>query len=275
MPYDPTAAPDPTQREFKNVLKCVVNEIITVGEAHERSRFRDMPASADVAAPYWDIHYEAQDARLMPDNIPLPVTGGQKLFTAEGKRQDNNQRPFRYATVFNGLGVSVFPGDPEGKFDAWCVANGQEPIGVNPSYDASKVVGRIFLCIMRKAEDLGTIGKPLPMPLTAEPETFTFTGQVRNVQRKQTEAGADGTVQPAQVTTVDIKTDEAARNQVIQALVGAAEDADLFDVLRAAGVGNNLMVDGQSALAVAANGGLVEALDGAVEIVDGKIAVKA
>jgi len=32
------------------------------------------------------------------------------------------------------------------------------------------------------------------------------------------------------------------------------------------------MVDGQSALAVAANGGLVEALDGTIKIVDGKLA---
>ncbi len=276
MGYDPNAAPDPTPREFKNFLKCVMNELITVAEAHERKRFRDMPEGADVTAPYWDLMYEALDARLMPDNILLPISGGTKLFDKDGKRLDNTQRPFRFSSAFNAFGISVFPGDPDGKFDAWCSSNGQDAIGTNPSYDASKVVGRIFLCIMKKAEDLGTVGKPLPIPLTAEPETFTFTGTVRNIQRKTDgETGADGTVQPAQVTTVDIRTDEAARAQVVQALVGASEDADLFDVLRAAGVPNSFMVDGQSALAVAANGGLVEALDGAVTIVDGKLAIPA
>jgi len=272
MGYDPNAAPDPTPREFKNVLKCVMNELITVAKAHERKRFRDMPEGADTSAPYWDLMYEALDARLMPDNILLPISAGTKLFNKDGKRLDNTQRPFRFSSAFNAFGISVFPGDPEGKFDAWCASNGQDVIGTNPSYDASKVVGRIFLCIMKKAEDLGTVGKPLPIPLTAEPETFTFTGTVRNIQRKADgEIGADGAVQPAQVTTVDIHTDEAAREQVVQALIGAAADADLFDVLRAAGVPNSFMVDGQSALAVAANGGLVEALDGAVEIVDGKL----
>ena len=276
MGYDPNAAPDPTPREFKNVLKCVTNELITVAEAHERKRFRDMPEGADVTAPYWDLMYEALDARLMPDNILLPISGGTKLFDKDGKRLDNTQRPFRFSSAFNAFGISVFPGDPDGKFDAWCGSNGQDAIGTNPSYDASKVVGRIFLCIMKKAEDLGTVGKPLPIPLTAEPETFTFTGTVRNIQRKTDgETGADGTVQPAQVTTVDIRTDEAAREQVVQALIGASADADLFDVLRAAGVPNSFMVDGQSALAVAANGGLVEALDGAVTIVDGKLAIPA
>lgn len=277
MPYDPTAAPDPTQREFKNFLRCVVNEIITVAEAHERSRFRDMPEGADTTAPYWDLMFEALDARLMPDNILLPVSAGTKLYDKDGKRLDNNQRPFRFATAYNGLGVSVFPGDPEGKFDAWVAANAadKDPIGVNANYDASTVVGRIFLCIMRKAEDLGTVGKPLPIPLVAQPEDFTFTKEVRNIQRKESEAGADGTVQPAQVATVDINTDEAAKSRVVQALDGAAADADLFDVLRAAGIPNNLMVDGQSALAVAANGEIVTALDGAVEIVDGKIAATA
>lgn len=272
MPYDPNAAPDPTAREFKNFLSCTVNELITVAEAHERKRFRDMPEGADTTAPYWDLMYEALDARLMPDNILLPVSAGTKLFDKDGKRLDNTQRPFRFSSAFNAFGISVFPGDPDGKFDSWCASNGQDAIGTNPSYDAGKVVGRVFLCIMRKAEDLGTVGKPLPIPQSAEPENFKFMGTVRNIQRKTVgEAGADGTVQPAQVTTVDIRTNEAAKEQVIQALIGASADADLFDVLRAAGVPNSFMVDGQSALAVAANGGLVEALKGAVEIVDGKI----
>ena len=273
MPYDPNAAPDPTPREYKNFLNCVVNELITVAEAHERKRFRDMPEGADVAAPYWDLMYEALDARLMPDNILLPVSAGTKLFDKDGKRLDNTQRPFRFSTAFNGLGVSVFPGDPEGKFDAWCASNGQDAIGTNPSYDASMIVDRAFLCIMKKAEDLGTVGKPLPIPMAAQPEGYTFTGQVRNIQRKDQDAtNADGTVQPTVVTTVDILTDESAKEQVVKALVGAAADADLFDVLRAAGIGNHLMVDGQSTLAVAAAGGLIEALKGTVEIVDGKIA---
>jgi hypothetical protein len=272
--YDPTQAGDPIPRKFKNVLRCVADEIITMGEAVTRGRYRSLPDGVGEGEPYWDLCFETLDAKRT-DGTPLSIPTAGRLFTKEGKMQDNTQRPYRLSVAFAGLGVSIFPGDPEGKFDTFCAGIGVDPIGTNPSFDASKVVGWVFLCEMEKME----IGRDMPLPITVEPEGYLYTGRVREVAPRQDSGGVgpDGTAAPVATIHVDILTPDGAEAlaQVLGIIDGQPADAELFDVLQTGGLDSRYMVDGQSAIGAALTGELLAKLQehGSLTIVDGKIAV--
>lgn len=274
MPYDPTQAGDPIPRKYKNVLRCIANEIITMAEAVSRGRYRQLPDGVGETEPYWDLCFETLDAkRTTGEPLSIPTCG--RLFTKEGKRQDNTQRPYRVSIAFAGLGISLFPGDPEGKFDAFCASFNEDPIGANPSYDASKVVGRVFLCELEPME----IGRDMPLPITAEAEGYLYTGKVREVKpREDASVNPDGTAAPASNVLVDIVKPggEEALQQVLDVINGQSVDADLFEVLRTSGVDNRILIDGESVLGVAVNDGALPAKleeHGHLTIEDGRIAV--
>ncbi len=286
MSYDPTQAGDPIPRKFKNVLRCIADEIITMAEAVTRGRYRQLPEGVGENEPYWDLAFETMDAKRT-DGTALTVVTAGRLFNKQGERQDNTQRPYRLSIAFAGLkdaehpnGISIFPADPEGKFDAWCAANcakeddRRDGIGTNPSFDASKVVGRVFLVEMEPME----IGRDMPLPITAEPEGYIYTGKVREVRPREDSAGSDNAGAPASNNLVDITKigGEGALAQVLTLLDGQAADADLFDVLRSGGVDNRTLFDGESLLGVAVNDGVLTtklAEAGYLEVKDGKIAV--
>ncbi|KKL46050.1 hypothetical protein LCGC14_2349510 [marine sediment metagenome] len=273
MSYDPTQAGDPIPRKFKNVLKCIADEIITMGEALSRGRFyQKLAEGVGENEPYWDFTFETLDSKWADGNTVFRM-GGQRLYTKEGKMQDNTQRPYRMSIAFAGLGISVFPGDPEGKFDAFCANIGKDAIGTNPSFDASKVVGRVFLCEMEPME----VGRDMPLPITAEPEGYVYTGKVHTFAARTGGNEQDG-VAPASNNLVDITKPggEEALKQILGILDGQAADADLFDLLRTGGLDNRTLIDGESVLGVAVNDGalttkLTEA--GHVTIKAGKIAI--
>ena len=273
MGYDPTQAGDPIPRKFKNVLRCIANEIITMAEAVSRGRYRALPDGVGENEPYYDLAFETLDAKRT-DGTPLTVVTAGRLFTKEGKMQDNTQRPYRLAVAFAGLGISIFPGDPEGKFDAFCDSIHVEHIGVNPNYDASNVVGRVFLVEMETMD----IGRDMPLPITAEPEGYIYTGKVREVRPREDSVSPDGTTAPSSNNLVDVTKvgGEEALKQVLGLLDGQAADADLFDVLRTGGIDNRTLFDGESLLGVAVNDGVLTtklAEAGYLEVKDGKIAV--
>jgi len=276
MAYDPTQAGDPIPRKFKNVVKCIANEIITMAEAVSRGRYRQLPDGVGENEPYWDLCFETLDARRT-DGTPLSLATAGRLYTKEGKMQDNTQRPYRLSVAFAGLGISLFPGDPEAKFDAFCASINQEPFGTNPSYDASKVVGRVFLVEMEEME----IGRDMPLPITAEPEGYLYTGKVREVTpRADSGVNPDGAVAPVSNDLVDIVKPggEDALKQVLGLLDGQAVDAEVFDLLRAGGIDNRTLFDGESLLGIAVNdGALAQKLEesGHITITDGKIGVTA
>ncbi len=275
MGYDPTQAGDPIPRKFKNVMRCTANEIITMAEAVSRKRyFQGLPEGVGENEPYWDFFFEALDAKWLSDGSMLSWPAAGRLYTKEGKRQDNTQRPYRVSIAFAGLGVSVFPGDPEGKFDAFCATLNEEPIGANPTYDASKVVGRVFVCELEKME----VGRDMPLPVTAESEGYLYTGKIRELAPRDSSGGVttDGQATPASNNLVDIVKPggEDALKQVLGIIDGQAADADLFDLLRTGGLDNRTLIDGESVLGVAVNDGalttkLTEA--GHVVIKGGKI----
>ncbi|KKL50359.1 hypothetical protein LCGC14_2306280 [marine sediment metagenome] len=239
-------------------------------EAVARGRWKDTPEGVDDKEAYWDLCFEALDSRWADGSTVLRPTAGL-LYNKDGKRKDNTQRPYRLAVAFAGLQISLFPGDPEGKFDAFCAGIGVDAIGTNPSFDASKVVGRVFLVEMEPME----IGRDMPLPITAEPEGYIYTGKVREV--KPREGGDDQAgAAPASNNLVDITKPggEEALKQILGILDGQAADADLFDLLRTGGLDNRTLIDGESVLGVAVNDGalttkLTEA--GHVVIKGGKI----
>jgi hypothetical protein len=275
MGYDPTKAGDPIPRKFKNVVKCVANDIVTAAEYVARGRYQSLPEGVAENEPFWDLCFETLDARRT-DGSPLSLATAGRLYTKEGKRQDNTQRPYRLSIAFAGMGISLFPGDPEGKHDAFCATINEEPIGPNPSYDASKVVGRVFLVEMEKME----IGRDMPLPITAEPEGYIYTGRVREVAPRADGGGVnpDGTAAPQTNTLVDVFTTDGAGalGDLLKLLDGQSADADLFDLLRAGGLDNRTLIDGESVLGMAVNeGALIAKLQehGNLTVTDGRIAV--
>lgn len=276
MSYDPMTAGDPVEHKFKNVVKCVANDIITVAEAVARGRWQKTPEGVGENEPYWDLCFETLDARRT-DGTPLTLATAGLLFNKDGKKKDNTQRPYRLSVAFAGLQISIFPADPEGKFDAFCASINQEPIGANPNYDASKMVGRVFLVEMEKME----VGRDMPLPITAEPEGYLYTGKVREVApRADSGVNADGAAAPASNDAVDIAKPggEDALKQVLGLIDGQPVDADLFEVIRGGGIDNTTLFDGESLLGVAVNdGALAKKLEeaGHITITDGKIGVTA
>ncbi len=278
MSYDPTQAGDPIPRKFKNVLRCIADEIITMAEAVTRGRYRQLPEGVGENEPYWDLAFETLDAKRT-DGTALTVVTAGRLFNKQGERQDNTQRPYRLSVAFAGMSISVFPGDPEGKFDAWCATNcakeddRRDGIGTNPGFDASKVVGRVFLVEMEPME----IGRDMPLPITAETEGYIYTGKVREVRPRESGDDQAGAA-PSSNNLVDVTKvgGEEALKMVLGLLDGQAADADLFDVLRSGGVDNRILFDGESLLGVAVNDGVLTtklAEAGYLEVKDGKLAV--
>ncbi len=270
MSYDPKQAGDPIPRKFKNVVKCIADEIVTMAEAVSRGRNRSLPDGVGEGEPYWDLCFETMDARRT-DGSPLSLATGGRLFTKVGKMQDNTQRPYRLSVAFAGLGISVFPGDPTGKFDSFCAGIGADPIGANPTFDAAKMVGRVFLVEMEKME----IGRDMPLPITAEPEGYIYTGKVREVAPRNP-VNEDGAAAPAGNTLMDILAagNEESLKMVLDTINGQPAEGDgLFDLLR--GVASSLIIDGESVTGAALNDVLAKKLQeaGHVTIEDGKIAV--
>ena len=278
MTYDPKDAKDPTPPTFKNVMRCTANEIITMAEAVSRGRYyQGLPEGVGENEPYWDFYFEALDAKWLRDGSFLAWPAAGRLFTKAGHKMDNTQRPFRVSVAFAGLPekISVFPGDPEGKHDTFCSSIGHDPIGVIPDYDASKVVGRVFLCILEKME----VGRDLPLPITAYPEGYIYTDKVRELG-SSTGGGVneDGAVAPSLNTSVDILAPDGAETlaQVLKLIDGQPADAELFDLLHMGGVDSRAMIDGESVIGVTVTeGALVAKLEeaGHASVVDGRIAV--
>jgi len=264
MPYNPMAAPNPEPRKFKNTVRCIADEIISLQEAANRKVIQAVPEGEDPNAPYWLLQYVALDCRW-DDGSDYLISASSKLFTKDGKTQDNRQRPSANARSFAGLGISVFPGDPTGKFDAWCAAKGHEALGSNPDFDASRVVGNCFI-VEKPAPDRNNPNDPArfaaPLPIAALGASYVFPDDVRTFAKNQNQVNADGSVAPSPVSFQDIMTDEGARKVVIDAILGK-KVGDLGDVLLAAGISHNAQVNGESVVAAAMSGSLAGALAGA------------
>ena len=274
MPYNPNAAPKPEPRTFKNIGKCVANRIISLATAVADGVMRELPDGEDAGAPYWDLRYEALDA-VLDTGGAYTIRSGCKLFTKEGKIQDNTQRPFQIGKAFAGLGIDVFPGDPNGEFDGWCMSKGHEAIGVNPN--AANIIGNAFSLEkpgFDKSNDKDRNRFAAPLPTAELGNAFVFTGE-QNVIPTQQGSGANeaGEQAPAPANFVDILTTESALTSVIAAISGKPV-ANLDDALFSAGIRHQFQINGESVMGAAAAGTLAATLEqaGKITVVDGVVA---
>jgi hypothetical protein len=288
MPYDPTQAGDPVPPEFHNTVRCVANEIITINEAVARGRyFKGLPERTTGDEPYWDFLFQALNRKWARDDSFMSWKAGGKLYNVSGARMDNTRHPYRMSMAFAGLrtpecpsGISVFPGDPEGKLDAWCAANcttedDQRGIGINPNFDPSKIIDRVFEVKIEKME----YGDDLPLPLIAHPEGYIFTGEVKTVGSASDDGmNPDGAAAPNPADFKDITKPggEELRKQTLDLINGAPVEADLFEVLRVGGLDSTAQFEGESVVGAAVNGEeFVRRLTahGYITVTDGRIAV--
>lgn len=246
MPYDPTKAEEPVPLPRINTMRCIANEIITAKEALDRGRFyQKLPDRLPGDAPFWDFYFEALDARWARDDKPLSWNAASKLYKVDGKKQDNSQRPYLVSMGFAGLNppISVFPGDPEGKFEAWCNDNTNDnDIGSNPSYDASQVVGRVFDCEEKELERKNFKLRYL-IPRVVHPEGYLFTEEVRTLGSADSDDAA-----PATNNAVDIAKPggEEELAKLLAAIDGKPVNGEFFDIIRAAGMDNTTLLNGES-----------------------------
>ena len=284
MGYDPNDAPKPAPRRFKNVLRYTVNEVVTVQEAHYKyKKYREIPESMDVDEPYWVLQAEAVDAKF-EDGGKLQVDSSTALFShlpdGSVKMKDSNQRPSRIVKAFRGLGVNVFPGAATEKFAAWQQKNGipaDQQITPNEAYDASRVVGNVFLAEMEE-QKFNDRTYRYPLPIQELGATHVHTGQVRLIPRRET-ANEDGTAGPSPAQFTDILKDSEVQAKVLAAVSGRGATADsaddLYSALREAGIGNGVTIDGESILAVVIGGELPAKLEkaGLATLVEDRIVV--
>src|SRR3990167_2886647 len=284
MPYDPNDAPKPAPRRFKNVLRYTVNEIVTVKEAHEKfGRYREIPESMDPEEPYWVLQAEAVDAKF-EDGGKLQVDSSTALFShlpdGSVKMKDSNQRPSRIVKAFRGLGVNVFPGASAEKFAEWQQKNGialDQQIVPNEAYDATRVVGNVFLAEMEE-QKFNDRTYRYPLVIQEMGTSYAHTGQVRLIPRRET-ANEDGTAGPSPAQFTDILKDTEIQAKVLAAVAGRGSTADsaddLYSALRGAGIGNGVTIDGESILAVVIGGELPAKLEkaGLATLVEDRIVV--
>ena len=277
MPYNPNDAPERAPLTFKNHVRCVVDEVITVAEAVTRGRMRQLPEGLDPEQPYWDIQYIALDAK-QADGGAVNVSSGCRLFS---RRQDGtyhmadkNQRPAKISRAFAGLGITAFPGDPGGRFDSWCAAHGVDTIGENPSFDTTKIVNNHFIVEKpprNRENDRDPVNFAAPLPTAVLGPDYIFTGDVR-ILPPASQVNEEGQQAPSQANFRDIMKDELAQASVLKAIEGKPIQA-LDEALMAAGISHNIQIEGESVMASAVSGRLAGQLEGVglVTIRDGVI----
>ena len=218
------------------------------------------------------------------DGGKLQVDSSTALFShlpdGSVKMKDSNQRPSRIVKAFRGLGVNVFPGAPAEKFAAWQNKNGIAPdqqIVPNEAYDASRVVGNVFLAEMEE-QKFNDRTYRYPLPIQELGATHVHTGQVRLIPRRET-ANEDGTSGPSPAQFTDILKDTEMQAKVLAAVDGRGSTVDsaddLYSALREAGIGNGVTIDGESILATVIGGELPGKLEkaGLATLVDERIVV--
>lgn len=253
---------------FKNHVRCVVDEIITLEEARTRGLlFNDQfPQNSDPGEAYWDLRYEALDSR-QADGGKVDVRSGCRLFEKKQdgtyKQADKYRRPKQISTAFAGLGINAFPGDPEGKFDSWCQSRGLDTIGANPVFDATKIVGNCFVVEKpprNRENDRDPVNFAAPLPTAVLGPNYTYTGDVRLIQARQDQANEAGQQAPSPANFKDILTDDEAKASVLAAIAGKPTGA-LDEALMTAGISHNFQVNGESVMAAAVSGTLAATLE--------------
>jgi len=228
---NPSAAPEPKALVRSNIVKVISNEIIDMPlRLKEKSN-----VEPGTYVPFWSIEYECLDVRY-PDSNAFITSFGSRLFNKHGEPMDKNQRPAACSAAFAGLGIVVYPADPD--------------------YDESTVIGNHFVV---EGTEFPT-GRPAPLPIKTLGPAYIYAGDVRVLQpRNSDEVAVSGGSAPI---TTEVMDDPELLSKLVDALssVDLEDTGALANAIRSAQLGQGLTIGGESLLGVTLDGNLPTAL---------------
>ncbi len=228
---NPQAAPEPKALVRSNTVKVIKNEITDMPlRLKEKSN-----VEPGTYVPFWSIEYECLDVRY-PDSNAFITSFGSRLFNKHGEPMDKNQRPAACSAAFAGLGIVAYPAATD--------------------YDESAIVGNHFVV---EGTEFPT-GRPAPLPVEVLGHDFTFTGEVRTLQpRNSDEVAVSGGSAPV---TTEVMDDPDLLAKLVDTISGVdVNDIEaLANAIRSAQLGQGLTLGGESLLGVTLDGNLPTAL---------------
>lgn len=236
----PLHAPDREPLKSTNIVRCVRNEVHDDAPLQVKEAWG---ATEGQQIPHWEIEYECLDTQW-PDGNPVKRFFSSILIDPRtGKQLDNEQPYFTVAQAFAGLGITVFPNDPQ--------------------YNEAEVVGNCFeienIPVPRSKKK-----RRFPIPTQVLGRDYEYTGEVRTITpRNDEEANASvGATASGAPVTVDLSTDAAAREKLIAALEGVDRDNEdaVLDAIRLARI-SNATLEGKGLLSHVMQGTLFTTLD--------------
>ncbi len=224
MSGNPLNAPDRKELPRQNYVRLIRNEIVDMPLAlKERSGI-----SAAEQVDFWQLTYEALDVAwsdgtvINGDNF-FAFQFGNKLETKKGDALDKTNPPYICSAAFAGLGLNVWPLDPD--------------------YDGSDI-GECFILEQTKFFAGTQFEKSAPIPIERLGKDFVFDGEVRVIQTKaEREAGGTASAVAATVTqTVEITDDVGVQAEIAAALIDkdVTDKAGILTALSTIGPGKTL-----------------------------------
>ena len=224
MSGNPLNAPERKELPRQNYVRLIRNEIVDMPLAlKEKSGI-----SAAEQVDFWQLTYEALDVKWSDDTV---INGdnffafqfGNKLETKKGDALDKTNPPYVCSAAFAGLGLNVWPLDPD--------YSGDE-------------IGECFILEQTKFFTGTQFEKMAPIPIERLGKDFTFDGEVRVIQTKaEREAGGTASAVAATVTqTVEITDDESIKAEIASALRGkdVSDKGSILTALSTIGPGKTL-----------------------------------
>lgn len=230
---NPADAPEPKALTRTNIVKCIKNEIT---DMPLRLKEKSNVAPGDYV-PFWTIEYECLDVRY-PDSNAFITSFGSRLFNKHGEPMDKNQRPAACSAAFAGLGIVAYPADS--------------------NYNEDEVVGNHFII---EGTEFPT-GRPAPLPVENLGHDYTYTGDVRVLQPRNSDEAAVAVTGGAAPVTTEVMDDEVLLANLVDALAGVdlTDSTAQAEAIRAAQLGKGLTIGGESLLGVTLDGNLPAAL---------------
>ncbi len=151
---------------------------------------------------------------------------------------DKNQRPAACSAAFAGLELVAYPADPD--------------------YDESLVIGNHFVV---EGTEFPT-GRPAPLPVEALGHDYTYTGEVRELQPRNSDEAAVAVSGGAAPITTEVMDDQELLANLVDALAGVdlTDSTAQAEAIRSAQLGKGLTIGGESLLGVTLDGNLPVAL---------------
>jgi len=226
---NPSAAPEPKALTRTNIVEVIKNEI---ADMPLRLKEKSNVAPNDYV-PFWSIEYRCLDVRY-PDGNPFIISFGSRLFNKHGDPMDKNQRPAACSAAYAGLDLVAYPADPD--------------------YDEAEVVGNYFIV---EGTEFPT-GRAAPLPVERLGADYTYTGEVRTLQPRNSDEASVAVSGGAAPITTEVMDDVNLLANLVDALAGVdlTDSTAQAEAIRSAQLGKGLTIGGESLLGVTLDGQL-------------------